>query len=242
MAAVKDLSHAQILVAARALLNEGGLPGFSIRALAERLGVAGAALRWHIGSRDRLLVAVVDSVLAEIQLPDPEVVDWRDWLRLFAASLRSTLQASPKVAPVVRDLISCAPRSLDIMATCQHALRCAGYRDAELLQAYNAFMAYLIGFNFLELTQRAATTSIESDSDLPARLAATAAAHPSPYVHEMLALSENPVLVGRADQLVDASYSAGLEALIVGLPPPSETLSSGISRPSANAARYRESP
>ncbi|MCA1710586.1 MAG: TetR family transcriptional regulator [Actinobacteria bacterium] len=220
MAASRDLSHAQILAAALELLEERGLPEFSVRSLAERLGVGAAALRWHIGSRDRLLVDVVDTVLADLHLPDPETLDWRAWLRSFAASLRSTLKARPHLAPIVRDLMGCAPRSLDISAACQHVLRTAGYRDVQLLEVYNAYIGFVIGFNFVELTQRAVTSSLASDSDLIGRLQATATAHPSPLVQEMIAQGQDAFLVSQAEAIVDSAYRAGLEGLMAGLPAP----------------------
>lgn len=220
MAATKDLTHQQVVSAAVGLLDETGLPGFSVRTLADRLGVAAPAVRWHIGTRDRLLVDVVSVLLNEVELREPSELDWQDWLRAFARSLRSTLQAHPRCAPVVRDLLSCSPRGMELLAACYHVLGRAGYRGDQLLQVYNAYVGYIVGFNFVEITQRAATVNPVSDADLLARLTAVLRAHPSPYVQEFARLEQDPSLAGRVEQLMTGSYDVGLDGLLAGLPRP----------------------
>lgn len=63
------LDTAQVVVAARTVLEEAGVSGFSLRAVARRLGVAPNALYSHVTSRDHLLDAVLDDVLGEVPLP-----------------------------------------------------------------------------------------------------------------------------------------------------------------------------
>jgi len=59
----------QVLAAARDVLRDSGVSGLSLRAVARRLGVAPNAIYSHVGSRDELLDAVLDDVLAEVRLP-----------------------------------------------------------------------------------------------------------------------------------------------------------------------------
>jgi TetR/AcrR family transcriptional regulator, tetracycline repressor protein len=63
------LDTAQVVAAARAILEEDGVPAFSLRAVARRLGVAPNALYSHVAGRDQLLDAVLDDVLGEVTLP-----------------------------------------------------------------------------------------------------------------------------------------------------------------------------
>jgi TetR/AcrR family tetracycline transcriptional repressor len=63
------LDTAQVIAAARAVLEQDGAAGLSIRAVARRLGVAPNALYSHVANRDELLDAVLDDVLGEVAFP-----------------------------------------------------------------------------------------------------------------------------------------------------------------------------
>jgi AcrR family transcriptional regulator len=56
----------RIVAAARRMVEEGGVDALSMRKLAAELGVAHTAIYWHVGGRDELVHAVVDSLLAEL--------------------------------------------------------------------------------------------------------------------------------------------------------------------------------
>lgn len=55
-----------ILDAAAHLIESDGVAAFSMRALAERIGVAVTSIYWHIGGRDALFDSLVDRLLAEM--------------------------------------------------------------------------------------------------------------------------------------------------------------------------------
>ena len=58
--------RARIVAAARGLVEHRGVEGLSMRKLAAELGVAHTAIYWHVGGRDELVGAVVDSFIAEL--------------------------------------------------------------------------------------------------------------------------------------------------------------------------------
>ena len=62
------LSRARVLAAAVALADEGGLDAFSMRGLAQELGVVPMALYKHVANKDALLDAMIDIVFEEIEL------------------------------------------------------------------------------------------------------------------------------------------------------------------------------
>ena len=80
-----------MLQAAVALADEAGLEGFSMRGLAQELGVVPMALYKHVANKDELLDGMVDIVFSEIELP-PADVDWRSAMRRRAISTREALQ------------------------------------------------------------------------------------------------------------------------------------------------------
>jgi AcrR family transcriptional regulator len=63
----KPLSRALVLQAAIALADEAGLEAFSMRALAQMLGVVPMALYKHVANKEELLDGMVDVVFSEIE-------------------------------------------------------------------------------------------------------------------------------------------------------------------------------
>jgi TetR/AcrR family transcriptional regulator, tetracycline repressor protein len=72
------------------LLEEVGLSGLSMRRLAGDLGVQPSALYHHVASKQELLGAVADEVLARGRRSS-EVLGWQDELRLACVELRDTM-------------------------------------------------------------------------------------------------------------------------------------------------------
>ena len=55
-----------LLLAARELMTEKGLPAVTVREIAERAGVQAALVNYHFGGKEGLLRSVVDSVMTEM--------------------------------------------------------------------------------------------------------------------------------------------------------------------------------
>ncbi len=85
------LSRPLVLQAAVALADEGGLDGFSMRRLAQELGVVPMALYKHVANKDELLDGMVDIVFGEIESPSIGD-DWRAAMRRRAMSARDALR------------------------------------------------------------------------------------------------------------------------------------------------------
>ncbi|MFE9325063.1 TetR/AcrR family transcriptional regulator [Nocardia sp. NPDC052278] len=60
------LTHERIIETALALVDADGLAAVSTRRLAAELGVQGPSLYNHVGTKDEIIDAVVDSVLGEV--------------------------------------------------------------------------------------------------------------------------------------------------------------------------------
>ena len=59
-----------------ALLDREGLDALSMRRLGDELGAGAASLYWHVGSKDGLLDLVLDEIIGEQQVPDPDPPRW----------------------------------------------------------------------------------------------------------------------------------------------------------------------
>jgi len=57
---------AMILDAAAGLLEDVGVAGFSMRGLADRVGVAVTSIYWHVGGRDALFDSLTDRLIEEM--------------------------------------------------------------------------------------------------------------------------------------------------------------------------------
>src|SRR5665811_2541629 len=85
------LSRDRVLHAAVALADNTELDAFSMRRLAQELGVVPMALYKHVANRDELLDGMVDIVFGEIESPSIDD-DWRSALRRRAISSHEALK------------------------------------------------------------------------------------------------------------------------------------------------------
>ena len=79
------LDQATIVEAARNLLDEDGLSGFSMTRLGDRLGVTAMALYRHVKDRAELESAVVELVLADLMFEDESEDAVATWMRRVRA-------------------------------------------------------------------------------------------------------------------------------------------------------------
>src|SRR5262249_4873375 len=90
----------QIVGAALDLLDEAGLDGLTMRALADRMGIRAASLYWHIRDKEQLLGLLAEAILAEVPEP-PDDLPWRAQLERFAAGYRRVLRSHRDAARIV---------------------------------------------------------------------------------------------------------------------------------------------
>jgi len=74
------------------VLDEHGLDGLSMRRVADELGTGPASLYWHVANKDQLLNVILDRVIGEIPLPDPDPQRWEEQLRTFARDGREVFR------------------------------------------------------------------------------------------------------------------------------------------------------
>src|SRR5215211_6987263 len=75
------LTREAIVAAAIEVLDSHGLAGFSMRRVADQLDTGPASLYWHVGSKDGLLDLLMDHVIGEQAVPDPDPARWREQLK-----------------------------------------------------------------------------------------------------------------------------------------------------------------
>ena len=177
------LSRPRVLQAAVALADRAGLEAFSMRGLAQELGVVPMALYKHVANKDELLDGMVDIVFGEIDLAARDL-EWQ----LRDAEPRA-LNARGAEAPQLGDRDDgvaapgagqpAKPRRGDGL------LREAGFSFELALHAYSVQDAYIYGFALQE--RDLGFASAESAGEAAQKRAATIGALDDyPYLAEVV--------------------------------------------------------
>jgi TetR/AcrR family transcriptional regulator, tetracycline repressor protein len=88
------LTKAAIVRAALDLLDEVGMDGLTVRALAARLGVQAPALYWHVRSKQALLDEMATRIwrdVGDVVAALPDDLPWREVMATYAAAVRDEL-------------------------------------------------------------------------------------------------------------------------------------------------------
>lgn len=155
------LTRERIVEAALSYIDENGLPGLTMRRLGQRLGVEAMALYRYVPSKEDLLDAVVEFLVAGVR-DDDVVLDaprdgWQDFLQRLAHGVRRMALAHPKAFPLVASRPSEAPwlrpplRSLEWVETFLSALLDEGFTDEAAIGGYRAYTSFLLGHLLLEV-------------------------------------------------------------------------------------------
>src|SRR6266853_1715396 len=72
------LTRDDVIDAAADLVAEQGYSGLSMRALAQRCGVATMTLYRHVRTKEDLMGALADRVLGELTLPASGTISWQE--------------------------------------------------------------------------------------------------------------------------------------------------------------------
>ena len=88
------LTKAAIVQAAFDLLDQAGMDGLTVRALAARLGVQAPALYWHVRSKQALLDEMATQVwrrIGDVMAGLPADLPWREVMATYAVTVRQAL-------------------------------------------------------------------------------------------------------------------------------------------------------
>jgi AcrR family transcriptional regulator len=94
---VAQLNIKRIGAAALAVLDAQGVPGFTIRAVADKLGVTPMALYNHVPDKAGLVALVLNTAMVQ-RSPQPLTGRWRDDLLAVAYWMRKSFLAHPAAA------------------------------------------------------------------------------------------------------------------------------------------------
>ena len=108
-----ELDKQRIAATALALIDKQGLAGFTMRAVAEAMGVTPMALYHHVKDKAGLAALVLDAATRERPLPPP-TGDWREDLWAMALWTRRSTFAHPALARLRSDYQVWTPSMLQL--------------------------------------------------------------------------------------------------------------------------------
>jgi AcrR family transcriptional regulator len=142
----EPISRDVIVSAAVELLDREGLAALNMRRLAEKLGTGAASLYWHVGSKDGLLDLVLDQIIGEQQVPDPEPERWQEQLKEVARAQRDISLRHPYVVRISIGRIPMGPNALRYSERVLAILRAGGLPPRLAVQGYLLLIATVNGF------------------------------------------------------------------------------------------------
>src|SRR5580700_10530465 len=144
------ISRDAIVTAAVQLLDREGLAALSMRKLADELGAGAASLYWHVGSKDGLLDLVLDEVIGEGKVPDPDPDRWQEQLKQVARDQRAASLRHPWIVRVSIGRIPMGPNALRYSERILAILRAGGLPPRLAVQGYLLLIATVNGFTIDE--------------------------------------------------------------------------------------------
>src|SRR5207302_2037704 len=94
--------------------------------LGDELGAGAASLYWHVGSKDGLLDLVLDEIIGEHQVPDPDPARWQEQLKEVARHQRRVTLRHPYVVRISIGRIPMGPNALQYSERVLAILRAGG--------------------------------------------------------------------------------------------------------------------
>lgn len=206
------LSREQVLTAAIAIADQGGLESLTMRRLGQHLGVEAMSLYKHVANKDDILDGIVDSVIGKIDLPSTEV-DWRTAMRQRANSARAVLASHPWAIGMLESRTSMGPAALQYVDAVIGSLRAAGFSIEMAAYAFLVLDSHIYGFvvqesGFSISAPEGTTEPVESMlEELPtaqyphlAEMATEHLAHPDHYYTQAFEFGLDLILDGLEQQ------------------------------------------
>ena len=133
-----------MLDAATRLLDDEGVQSLTMRRLASELSVSAMAPYRHVGSKDQLLMVLVDRLAARLIYP-PRPPEPKAALLVLWATIYDSLAEHPWIPEVLARRRMMAPSVLDAVEEIHAALHAAGLSIAAAARAYRLIWNFTLG-------------------------------------------------------------------------------------------------
>src|SRR3954469_4458570 len=146
----EPLTREKIVEAALVLLERDGMQGLSMRKLAQELGTGAASLYWHVGDKEELLSLLLDRIVGESEVVEPDPENWQEQLKELLRGTRRLMLKRRDAAQLSLGRIPAGPNSLPVMERTLAVLHAAGLPPRVVSYAADMFALFVGGFAFEE--------------------------------------------------------------------------------------------
>jgi len=150
-AARRPLTRERILQTGLRMIDQQGLEAFTMRKLAQELGVDPMSIYRHFENKDTLLDGVADMLWEEVKLPRSET-GWEALLRSFATSLRALAHAHSHAYRLLCNSQSLSLAMLRLSDVILEQLQRAGFEPKRAQEIACTVSSYAIGYAMVELS------------------------------------------------------------------------------------------
>lgn len=196
------LSREKIVDAALVLLEREGIQGVSMRKLAQELDAGAATLYWHVGDKEQLLGLMLDRIVGESKVVEPDPEHWQEQVKQLGRNARELLKSRRDAAQLSMGRVPMGPNSMPVLERYLAVLTAAALPAQVIAYAADMFSLYVGAFAFEE-----SIPPVDSE-----KMGA---------YFSSLAPDEFPILTSLADELVagdaDERFEWALELLVRGL-------------------------
>ena len=132
------------------MLDEGGVEGLNMRAVAERLGTGPASLYAHFAGKDELLAAMIDRLAADLPIPEVGNGPWQEQFKALMRGMRRALGAHRDIASAALGTIPTGENALVMINGLLGVLREAGLPDTVIAYAVDIVPLYVVATAYEE--------------------------------------------------------------------------------------------
>jgi TetR/AcrR family tetracycline transcriptional repressor len=143
------LSKAAVVQAGLDVLDEAGIDGVTVRAVASRLGVQAPALYWHVRDKQDLLDEMATEIWrrASAELAaQPDGQPWDQAMAAFAAITRRALLSHRDGAKVFSGTYLTDASVLEAQEAGLAQMLQQGFTPADVIRAYSLLYSFTVGF------------------------------------------------------------------------------------------------
>jgi AcrR family transcriptional regulator len=146
----QPLTREKIVDAALTLLEREGIRGLSMRKLAQELNAGAASLYWHVGDKEELLSLLLDRIVGESEVPEPDPKNWQEQIKEMGRASRRLLKSRRDAAQLSMGRIPSGPNSLPVMERTLAVLAAAALPPKVIAYAADMFALFVGAFAYEE--------------------------------------------------------------------------------------------
>ncbi|WP_335974518.1 TetR/AcrR family transcriptional regulator [Streptomyces sp. CA2R106] len=211
MAAHKRLNRDELIATALAVTDADGLDAVTIRRVAQQHDVTPMALYRHFPDKDGLLDAVAESLLASVELPEPDDRPWYEQLEDTLAAVLTALVPHPNAAVLLLTRITGSEPGLDLT---EHVLAQLDAGGMNVQQSADSACHVLAALITLVVGEPGKTSGDAEDQEAAVRAdrARLSSLSPRRYPHIVAAAEPLSACVS-----AESYYRRGVELIVTGL-------------------------